>query len=37
MSTFGKKMAEPRKEKKMTQDELAKFLKTSIFVIGRYE
>lgn len=37
MSTFGKKMAELRKEKKMTQDELAKLLKTSISVIGRYE
>lgn len=37
MSTSDKKMAELRKEKKMTQDELAKVLKTSIFVIDRYE
>ena len=30
-------MAQLRKEQKMTQDELAKLLKTSISVIGRYE
>ena len=35
MSTSGKKMAELGKEKKMTQDEQAKLLKTSISVIGR--
>ena len=37
MDTFGKRMAALRKEQKMTQDELAKLLKTSISVIGRYE
>jgi transcriptional regulator with XRE-family HTH domain len=37
MDTFGKKMADIRKERKMTQDELAKLLNTSISVIGRYE
>lgn len=37
MTSFGKKMAHLRKEQKMTQDELAKLLKTSISVIGRYE
>lgn len=37
MSTFGKRIADLRKERKMTQDELAKKLKTSISVIGRYE
>lgn len=37
MSTFGKRMASLRKERKMTQDELAKLLSTSISVIGRYE
>lgn len=37
MSTFGKKIAELRKEKKMSQGELAKALSTSTSVIGRYE
>lgn len=37
MDTFGKRMAALRKERKMTQDELAKLLATSISVIGRYE
>jgi len=37
MDTFGKRLAALRKERKMTQDELAKLLNTSISVIGRYE
>lgn len=37
MNTYGKRMAALRKEKKMTQDKLAKLLNTSISVIGRYE
>lgn len=37
MDTFGKRMAALRKERKLTQDELAKLLSTSISVIGRYE
>jgi len=37
MKTFGKRMASLRKERKMTQDELAKLLNTSISVVGRYE
>ncbi|MCG8385144.1 MAG: helix-turn-helix domain-containing protein [Cytophagales bacterium] len=37
MSTFGKKIAELRKDKKMSQGELAKMLNTSTSVIGRYE
>lgn len=37
MTTFGKRIADLRKERKMTQDELAKLLKTSISVVGRYE
>ena len=37
MDSFGKRMAALRKERKMTQDELAKLLSTSISVIGRYE
>jgi len=37
MSTFGKKIAELRKEQKMSQGELAKSLNTSTSVIGRYE
>lgn len=37
MDTFGKRMAVLRKERKMTQDELAKLLNTSISVVGRYE
>lgn len=36
MDTFGKRMAALRKERKMTQEELAKLLSTSISVIGRY-
>lgn len=37
MDTFGKRMVGLRKEKRMTQDELAKLISTSISVIGRYE
>lgn len=37
MDTFGKRLAIIRKERKMTKDELAKLLSTSISVIGRYE
>lgn len=37
MDTFGKKMAALRKENKISQQELAKMLKTSTSVIGRYE
>jgi len=37
MDTFGKKMAALRKEKKISQQELAKMLNTSTSVIGRYE
>ncbi|MFV0345980.1 MAG: helix-turn-helix domain-containing protein [Bacteroidales bacterium] len=37
MDTYGKRMATLRKERKMTQDELAKLLNTSISVVGRYE
>ncbi len=37
MSNFGKKVAELRKEKKISQAELAKQLKTSVSVVGRYE
>lgn len=37
MDTFGKRMAALRKERKLTQDELAKLLSTFISVIGRYE
>jgi len=37
MSTFGKRMSAPRKERRMTQGELARLQKTSISVIGRYE
>jgi transcriptional regulator with XRE-family HTH domain len=37
MDTFGKRMASLRKERKMTQEELAKSLNTSISVVGRYE
>jgi len=37
MASFGKKMSELRKEKNMSQGDLAKLLKTSISVIGRYE
>ena len=37
MNSFGKKMAELRKERNMSQSNLAKLLSTSISVIGRYE
>jgi transcriptional regulator with XRE-family HTH domain len=37
MDTFGKRMAALRKERKMTQQELAGLLNTSISVVGRYE
>ena len=37
METFGKKIAALRKERTLTQQELAKMLSTSISVIGRYE
>ena len=37
MGSFGKRTAAIRKERKMTQEELAKLLNTSISVIGRYE
>ncbi len=37
MDTFAKKMAALRKERKMTQQELAKLLSTSISVVGKYE
>lgn len=37
MTSFGKKMAALRKDKKMSQGDLAKLLNTSISVIGRYE
>ncbi len=37
MDTFGKRITALRKERKMTQEELAKLLKTSISVIGRHE
>ena len=37
MNTYGKRMAALRKERKMTQQELAKLLSTSISVVGRYE
>jgi len=37
MDTFGKRITALRKDRKMTQEELAKLLKTSISVIGRYE
>lgn len=37
MDTFGKRIAALRKERKMTQQELAKLLSTSISVVGRYE
>jgi len=37
MSNFGKKISELRKDKKISQAELAKKLKTSVSVIGRYE
>ena len=37
MDTFGKKLSALRKEKKISQTELAKLIKTSTSVIGRYE
>jgi len=37
MITYGKKMPDLRKERKMTQEKLAKLLNTSISVVGRYE
>ena len=37
MSIFGQKMASLRKEKKISQSELAKKLNTSNSVVGRYE
>lgn len=37
MDTFGKKMTTLRKEKKLSQSELAKMINTSTSVIGRYE
>ena len=37
MDSFGKRMAALRKERSLTQDELAKQLSTSTSVIGRYE
>jgi len=37
MLSFGKKLAALRKEKKMSQTQLAKLLNTSISVISRYE
>ncbi len=37
MNTFGKKIAALRKDRKMSQGDLAKMLNTSVSVIGRYE
>ncbi len=37
MSNFGKKLAEQRKQKGLSQKELAKMLNTSHSVIGKYE
>lgn len=37
METFGKKLGTLRKEKKLSQTELAKQLSTSVSVISRYE
>ena len=37
MDTFGKKMTALRKEKKISQSGLAKLIKTSTSVVGRYE
>ena len=37
MDTFGKKVAELRKDMKVSQGQLAKLLNTSTSVIGRYE
>ena len=37
MSTFGQKLSECRKEKNLSQKELAKIFKTSHTTIGKYE
>ena len=37
MSSFGQKLSECRKAKKMSQKELAKIFKTSHTTIGKYE
>lgn len=37
MDSFGKKIADLRKARKMSQSQLAKLLNTSTSVIGRYE
>lgn len=37
MASFGKKLRECREDKALSQQELAKILKTSHSVIGRYE
>lgn len=37
METFGKKLAQLRKENKLSQTQLAKQLSTSVSVISRYE
>lgn len=37
MSTFGKRLRECREAKKLSQQDLAKLLKTSYSVIGKYE
>lgn len=37
MSTFGQKLVECRKAKKLSQSELARLLKTNHSIIGKYE
>ena len=37
MSSFGKKLAESRKTKKLSQSELARLLNTNHSIIGKYE
>lgn len=37
MSSFGKKLAESRKAKKLSQSELARMLNTNHSIIGKYE
>lgn len=37
MSSFGKKLAESRKAKKLSQSELARLLNTNHSIIGKYE
>jgi transcriptional regulator with XRE-family HTH domain len=37
MSTFGKRLRDCRKEKELSQNEVAKLLKTNHSVIGKYE